>query len=158
MSQSLFTIVSILIIYHFIQDDEVPIYAYLVSLLVVSLLSFFSFRYHLNKKSFGKEKAELEILNYSQILKISIPLMFFQSVQFIMAWTDKLMLGSMTTTVDVGIYHTAFKLSMFLPVALMSVNSIAFSKICEMFAKKDMLGLKKVVHQSTKMIFGLLSH
>ena len=42
MSQSLFTIVSILIIYHFIQDDEVPIYAYLVSLLVVSLLSFFS--------------------------------------------------------------------------------------------------------------------
>ena len=38
--------------------------------------------------------------------------MFDQSVQFIMAWTDKLMLGSMTTTVDVGIYHTAFKLSM----------------------------------------------
>ena len=76
MSQSLFTIVSILIIYHFIQDDEVPIYAYLVSLLVVSLLSFFSFRYHLNKKSFGKEKAELEILNYSKIFKISIPLMF----------------------------------------------------------------------------------
>ena len=34
----------------------------------------------------------------------------------------------------------------------MSVNSIAL-KICEMYAKKDMLGLKKVVHQSTKMIF-----
>ena len=153
MSQSLFTIVSILIIYQFIQDDEVPIYAYLVSLLVVSLLSFFSFRYHLNKKSFGVEKAELEILNYSQILKISIPLMFAQSVQFIMAWTDKLMLGSMTTTVDVGIYHTAFKLSMFAAVALMSVNSIASPKFAEMYSKKDMLGLKKVVHQSTKMIF-----
>lgn len=153
MSQSLFTIVSILIIYQYIQDDEVPIYAYLVSLFVVSLLSFFSFRYNLNKKSFGKEKAELEILNYSQILKISIPLMFAQSVQFIMAWTDKLMLGSMTTTVDVGIYHTAFKLSMFAAVALMSVNSIASPKFAEMYAKKDMLGLKKVVQQSTKMIF-----
>ena len=35
----------------------------------------------------------------------------------------------------------------------MSVNSIASPKFVEMFAKKDMLGLKKVVHQSTKMIF-----
>ena len=91
-------------------------------------LSFFSFRYHLNKKSFGKEKAEIEILNYSQIFKISIPLMFSQSVQFIMAWTDKLMLGSMTTTVDVGIYHTGFKLSMF-NALLMSVNSIALQNL-----------------------------
>ena len=153
MSQSLFTVVSVLIIYCFIQDDEVPIYAYLVSLLLVSFLAFLSFRYNLNKKSYGKESAEMQILKYSQILKISIPLMFAQSVQFIMAWTDKLMLGSMTTTVDVGVYHTAFKLSMFAAVALMSVNSIASPKFAEMFAKKDFLGLKKVVHQSTKMIF-----
>lgn len=153
MSQSLFTVVSVLIIYYFIQDNEVPIYAYLVSLLLVSVLAFLSFRYNLNKKSYGKESAEMQILKYSQILKISIPLMFAQSVQFIMAWTDKLMLGSMTTTVDVGVYHTAFKLSMFAAVALMSVNSIASPKFAEMFAKKDFLGLKKVVHQSTKMIF-----
>ena len=153
MSQSLFTVVSVLIIYYFIQDNEVPIYAYLVSLLIVSVLAFLSFRYNLNKKSYGKESAEMQILKYSQILKISIPLMFAQSVQFIMAWTDKLMLGSMTTTVDVGVYHTAFKLSMFAAVALMSVNSIASPKFAEMFAKKDFLGLKKVVHQSTKMIF-----
>ena len=153
MSQSLFTVVSVLIIYYFIQDNEVPIYAYLVSLLLVSVLAFLSFRYNLNKKSYGKESAEMQILKYSQILKISIPLMFAQSVQFIMAWTDKLMLGSMTTTDDVGVYHTAFKLSMFAAVALMSVNSIASPKFAEMFAKKDFLGLKKVVHQSTKMIF-----
>lgn len=153
MSQALFTVVAILILYQFTQDDEVPVYAYLVSLLIVSLLSFFSFSYWLNRRSSGKESAELEVLKYSKILKISIPLMFAQSVQFIMAWTDKLMLGSMTTTEDVGIYHTAFKLSMFAAVALMSVNSIASPKFAEMFAKKDMDGLKKVVHQSTKMIF-----
>ena len=70
-----------------------------------------------------------------------------------MSWTDKLMLGNMTTPEDVGIYHTAFKLSMFAAVALMSINSIASPKFAEMFAKNDMEGLKKVVHQSTKMIF-----
>jgi len=89
--------------------------------------------------------------------------MFAQSVQFIMAWTDKLMLGAMdtpnvvngtTTNVEeVGVYYTAFKLSMFAAVALMAINSIASPKFAEMFAKNDMEGLKKVIYQSTKMIF-----
>ena len=84
---------------------------------------------------------------------MSIPLMFAQSVQFVMSWTDKLMLGSMSTLEDVGIYHTAFKLSMFAAVALMSINSIASPKFAEMFANNDMIGLRKVVRQSTIMIF-----
>ncbi len=153
MSQALFSVISIVIIYQFTQGSEVPVYAYLVSVLIVSLLSFFSFRYWLRNRSAGKESAEQEIMSYSTLLKISIPLMFAQSVQFIMAWTDKLMLGVMTTPEDVGIYHTAFKLSMFAAVALMSINSIAAPKFAEMFGKDDMEGLKKVVQQSTKMIF-----
>jgi len=163
MSQALFTIISILIIYQFNQSDEVPVYAYLVGVFIVSVLSYFSFRYWLKKKSAGKDSAELEIMSYSSLLKISIPLMFAQSVQFIMAWTDKLMLGAIqtpnvvngitTNAEEVGIYHTAFKLSMFAAVALMSINSIASPKFAEMYAKNDMKGLKKVVHQSTKMIF-----
>lgn len=153
MSQALFSVISIVIIYQFTTDDEVPIYAYLLSVSIVSFLSFLSFRYWVKKRSFGKQSAEKEVRSYSDILKISIPLMFAQSVQFIMAWTDKLMLGNMTTSEDVGIYHTAFKLSMFAAVALMSINSIASPKFAEMFGKDDMEGLKKVVHQSTKMIF-----
>jgi len=153
MSQALFSVISIVIIYQFTQDSKVPVYAYLVSVIIVSCLSFLSFRYWLKNRSDGKESAEKEIIRYSTLLKISIPLMFAQSVQFIMAWTDKLMLGAMTTPEDVGIYHTAFKLSMFAAVALMSINSIAAPKFAEMFGKDDMEGLKKVVHQSTKMIF-----
>ena len=153
MSQALFSVISIVIIYQFTQGSEVPVYAYLVSVLIVSLLSFLSFRYWLKNRSDGKESAEQEIMSYSTLLKISIPLMFAQSVQFIMAWTDKLMLGAMTTPEDVGIYHVAFKLSMFAAVALMAINSIASPKFAEMFGKNDMEGLKKVVHQSTKMIF-----
>ena len=153
MSQALFSVISIVIIYQFTQDSEVPVYAYLVSVIIVSFLSFLSFRYWLKNRSDGRKSAEKEIMSYSTLLKISIPLMFAQSVQFIMAWTDKLMLGAMTTPEDVGIYHTAFKLSMFAAVALMSINSISAPKFAEMFGKDDMEGLKKVVHQSTKMIF-----
>ena len=163
MAQALFSVISIIILYQFFTTSDVPVYAYLISVLIVSLLSFISFRYWLNKRSKGKESAEQEIMSYSTLLKISIPLMFAQSVQFIMAWTDKLMLGAIdtpnvvngiTTNIEeVGVYYTAFKLSMFAAVALMAINSIASPKFAEMFAKNDMEGLKKVIHQSTKMIF-----
>ena len=95
----------------------------------------------------------IENLGFSQILKVSIPLMFAQSVQFIMAWTDKLMLGGMTSSHDVGIYDVAFKLSMFVNIALTAVNSISSPKFAEMYAKKDFKRLEKIVHQSTKLIF-----
>ena len=153
MSQALFTVVSLLIIYQFTTTSDVPIYAYFVSVIIVSILSFLSFKYSVKKLSDGQENADLEIRSYENLLKISIPLMFAQSVQFIMAWTDKLMLGSMSTSEEVGIYHTAFKLSMFAAVALMSINSIASPKFAEMYAKNDMKGLRKIVRQSTKMIF-----
>ena len=153
MSQGLFSLLAIGVIYQFNQGADVPVYAYLVSVLIVSILSFLSFRYWLKKRSDGKESAEKEIMSYSMLLKISIPLMFAQTVQYIMAWTDKLMLGNMATPKEVGIYFTAFKLSMFAVVALNSINSIAAPKFAEMVGKNDMEGLKKVAHQSTKMIF-----
>ena len=153
MSRGLFTIISIAILYQFYQSEEIALYSYLISIVIVSALSFFSFTYWLNVRSKNKESAVLEIMKYSTLFKISIPLMFAQSVQFIMAWTDKLMLGYFTDSTEVGLYHTAFKLSMFAAIALMSINSIASPKFAEMFAKKDIAGLKKVVQQSTKMIF-----
>ena len=163
MAQALFSLISIVILYQFFKTSDVPVYAYLISVLIVSLLSFISFRYWLNKRSKGKESAEQEIMSYSTLFKISIPLMFAQSVQFIMAWTDKLMLGAIdtpnvvngtTTNIEeVGVYYTAFKLSMFAAVALMAINSIASTKFAELYGKKDFDGLKKVAHQSSKMIF-----
>lgn len=153
VSQALFSIIFIAIIYQFIESSEVPIYAYLLSIFLVSCLSFIVFRYWITYMKKGKNIAREEVISYSTLFKISIPLMFAQSVQFVMAWTDKLMLGAMTTLEDVGIYHTAFKLSMFAAVSLMAVNSIASPKFAELFAKKDLAGLKRITSQSTKIIF-----
>ena len=153
MSQATFSIISIFIITQFIMDGNVPVYAYLSSLAIVSVLAVVSFRYWFNKKKVINEFEQVEDLALSKILTISIPLMLAQSVQFIMAWTDKLMLGNMMSSEAVGIYFTAFKLSMFASIGLMAVNSIASPKFAELYGKKDFEGLKKVAHQSTKMIF-----
>jgi O-antigen/teichoic acid export membrane protein len=154
MSETLFTIVSILVIMQFNKDASVPIYGYVTSMCIVSILTFISYNYWFNVKSKeGINDQELDLMPLKNILAISMPLMFAQSVQFIMAWTDKLMIGNMMTSQDVGIYHIAFKLSMFATIGLMAINSIAAPKFAELYAKQDFEGLKKVVNQSTKFIF-----
>ena len=87
------------------------------------------------------------------ILFVSLPLLFAQSSQFLMSWTDRLMLGGMTSSYEVGIYDVAFKLSMFVNIALTAVTSISSPKFAELYEKKDFNRLEKVVHQSTKLIF-----
>ena len=154
MSETLFTIVSILVIMQFNKDASVPIYGYVTSICIVSILTFISYNYWFKVKSKeGVNEKELDLMPLKNILAISMPLMFAQSVQFIMAWTDKLMIGNMMTSEDVGIYHIAFKLSMFATIGLMAINSIAAPKFAELYAKQDFEGLKKVVNQSTKFIF-----
>ena len=132
--------------------SNIPIYAYLLSLTIVSIASFIVYQLTI-RKAYVTHNEIIDSINISQILSISIPLMFAQSGQMIMSWTDKLMLGAMESSVSVGVYHIAFKLSMFASITLMAVNSIAAPKFSELYAKDDMKGLQKVVRQSTKIIF-----
>ncbi|MBE50902.1 MAG: hypothetical protein CMP51_04340 [Flavobacteriales bacterium] len=167
VSITLFTLIILYIIHEFflIEDAHqynVPLYAFLISILIVSILSFFSMRYAIYKNI--SYDSLVEKINDSTIIKISIPLMFAQSAQFIMSWTDKLMLGAIKspnvvdglvadTKTEVGIYHAAFRLSMFAAISLMAINSIAAPKFAEMYSRNDLQGLKKVSFQSTKLIF-----
>ena len=154
MSQALFTIIIILILLQFSNDPSIPFHAYIISLLFVSILSLLSFRNVLKEKNNNyEEEIIIEHQTLKNILVISLPLMLAQSVQLIMIWTDKLMIGNMISVTDVGIYGVAFKLSMFASVTLMAINSIAAPKFAEIYAEKNMKGLKKIVQKSTKMIF-----
>ena len=154
MSQALFAIIIILILLQFSNDPSIPFYAYIISLLLVSILSFISFWNVLKEKNNNyEEEIIIEHQTLKDILVIALPLMLAQSVQLIMAWTDKLMIGNMMSTTDVGIYGVAFKLSMFASVTLMAINSIAAPKFAEMYGEKNMKDLKKVAQKSTKMIF-----
>ena len=99
----------------------------------------------------------------SSILKVSIPLMLAQAVHFIMSWTDKLMLGIIdspdvisgvaTNSAQIGVYHTAFKLSMFATIGLMAIKSSDSPKLAELYKKKELKLLEKVTQQSTQLIF-----
>jgi O-antigen/teichoic acid export membrane protein len=165
MSQALFSLIAILALTTFTKDPAVPLYAYLISLIVISIFSIISFTYFLNKRKQIKElfiddKRSESVKN---ILIVSLPLMLAQAVHFIMSWTDKLMLGILdspdvisglsTNSAQIGVYHTAFKLSMFATIGLMAVKSIASPKFAELYKQREFKLLKKVTQQSTKLIF-----
>ena len=165
MSQALFSLIAILVLTTFTKDPAVPLYAYLISLIVISIFSIISFTYFLNKRKrikqlFTDDKRSESVKN---ILIVSLPLMLAQAVHFIMSWTDKLMLGILdspdvisglsTNSAQIGVYHTAFKLSMFATIGLMAVKSIASPKFAELYKQREFKLLKKVTQQSTKLIF-----
>ena len=165
MSQALFSLIAILALTTFTKDPAVPLYAYLISLIIISIFSITSFTYFLNKR---KQIKELFLDNkrsdsIKNILIVSLPLMLAQAVHFIMSWTDKLMLGILdspdvisglsTNSAQIGVYHTAFKLSMFATIGLMAVKSIASPKFAELYKQKEFKLLEKVTQQSTKLIF-----
>ncbi len=162
MSQALFSLIFILIFTSFSKDSNIPLYAYLSSLIIISIFSLVVFQYLFNKEK--KDKNErVENLNIKDILLVASPLMLAQAVQFIMSWTDKIMLGALdtpsviagltTNTAEIGVYHTAFKLSMFATISLLAIKSIAAPKFAELYRNKDFKGLQKVTNQSTKLIF-----
>jgi len=153
MAQSTFSIVSIFIISAFIKSSSVPIYAYLTSVSIVSVLSFITYKYCFSKKAAFSTEENIEDLTIRNILKISIPLMLAQSVQFIMAWTDKLMIGNMMSAESVAVYGVAFRFSMGVSITLMAINSISSPKFAEKFASDDIKGMGKIAMQSAKIIF-----
>ena len=163
MSQALFSLIAILILTFFSSDPNIPLYSYLISLVTVSILSVFVFTYFFRKHFKITNESDNNSESFKSILSVSLPLMLAQAVHFIMSWTDKLMLGILdspdvvaglsTNSAQIGVYHIAFKLSMFATIGLMAVKSIASPKFAELYKKNDIKALQKVTHQSTKLIF-----
>jgi len=91
--------------------------------------------------------------NLTKILKLSVPMLLGSSFTMIMGWTDIVMLGIYKTEEDVGIYSAVLRIAGLISISLTAINAIATPKFIEFYSKKDMIGLEKIVKQSTKIIF-----
>lgn len=96
-------------------------------------------------------------INFStkKLLKLALPMMFSTSLLFLLNWTDIFMLGSMKTSSEVGIYNVAFKIASLGYIVIIAINVVIAPKISELYGEKKMETLKKVIHQSTRLIITL---
>lgn len=116
-----------------------------------ALLMIFSFGS--NYKFYGHIKTDTSIYNpetsYKRILAVSIPMLLTNSLYLVLNWTDILMIGYFKSEDWVGIYNISVKIAALNVIGLNSVNIIAAPKFAELFKKKDMLKLRKLVKQTT---------
>ena len=150
---TLLTFIIMVSIAAFVSSEKLPIYAYVLSVFVMTISSYFLWFNHKNKVVDIKSCNSEQELSTKELLKVSIPLLLGQSMMLIMGKVDLFMLASMTSSEQVGVYNIALKLSMLAYMGLMAVNSIAAPKFSEIHASGDVQALKKIVQQSTKTIF-----
>ena len=76
-------------------------------------------------------------------------------LEFILAQTDKVLLGVFLNVRDVGIYAVAATLVAFVPIVLQSVNQIFSPTIADLHARGEQALLGRLFQTLTKWVFGL---
>tara|TARA_Y100000385_G_scaffold249459_1_gene270843 strand:+ start:15225 stop:16562 length:1338 start_codon:yes stop_codon:yes gene_type:complete len=150
---TLFTFILMVVLVAFSSSEKLPIYAYVMSVFVMTISSYFLWFFHRAKIVDSKQNNSESELSTKALFKVSIPLLLGQSMMLIMGKVDLFMLANMTSSDKVGIYNIVLKLSMLAYMGLMAVNSIAAPKFSEIHSSGDIDALKKIVQQSTKTIF-----
>ena len=123
--------------------------SYLIINLVVLLLYNFAL-FKTNKKEFKTQKPSFELNTW---LKISIPLLFIDSLQLLMAQSDLLMLGVLSTTEEVGFYQAGIKISAIAAFGLGAVTFILAPEISKLYHKGAHEELQQKISQSAKLLF-----
>lgn len=147
----LFTLAIIgLLLFNKVQDNnELVILAFIFSVYVSCVLSFFIWFKKSKVSIFSKDQA----VKLKEIIKVSLPLIFAGSLFLIMGWADTFMLGFFKSTKEVGAYNVITKVARFSTLIIVAVDSIFSSKITEFSSRNKFKELEKLAVYSSKITF-----
>ena len=142
-----------------IHNEYIPVVVLTISVIITFVISMFLWRGSFEKRILnfpGKGPGhDSSSLRYRELISLAVPIMFTNSLVLLMGWTDTIMLGVFRTTFEIGIYRVPLKLSVITATTLIAINSILGPKISELWSKKDIDGIKRIVQQSTIIIFSI---
>ncbi len=125
----------------------------LVTYVAVTYLALMFNTFQLNKKIHFTSRKRIVPFSNKEMFKQSYPLLLTASLSVIVTTTDYFMLSHFKTPLEVGLYDIAYKVSILTLIFLLAVNAIATPKFSELYKNNDYKGLRKIVRQSSKMIF-----
>ncbi|NJE85499.1 flippase [Thermococcus sp. CX2] len=88
-----------------------------------------------------------------ELLTFSLPLMLTGILDYVMSWTDTLMLGYYMTSEVVGLYNAAAPIARMLPVFLNSAGFLYIPTATAFFAQGKLLEMKRIYQVITRWIF-----
>lgn len=121
--------------------------AYLIATFLTSVLSVVFLR-----KVFPDFWATKTVPETKMLLRFSIPLLIVLYFNFIIKWTDTLMLGGLKLSEDVGIYNGAMRTALLASMVLMSFGAIFSPMIADLYNRKENKKLESLFKITSKWI------
>jgi len=147
----LFNLLSLLVLMSFLNNADVPIYALFISLVGTAVVA-----YMINIGEFLKQGA-IRQKNYSVstkvILSISFPMFIAAFVSMASSQAGLILLGVFHSDRDVGFFSVALRLATITGFLLKAVNTVAASKISELYHSDKIDELFVMMKSSAKLVF-----
>jgi O-antigen/teichoic acid export membrane protein len=124
--------------------------AFVISYAIALLVGFF----FITKQFPGIKKRTIKsVYETKNLLSYSAPLLFTGFLQYVIFWTNIIMLGCMKSSIDVGIYRAASQIPIFLTLILTAANSIYAPAIAEMHSRGQTERMDKIFQSTTRWVF-----
>ena len=137
-----------------LRQPGIPLYVYLISILLTSLLAFVLWKMELKKlPRTGIGKPGEATISSGEMVTIGFHMMLSGSLLLLMGWIDKIMLGMFTTESEVGIYAVALRVAAISTIPMFGINAIAAPKFAELYGSQKLPELKRLIRQSSKLNF-----
>jgi len=130
-----------------LSDLSVVIFGYLVSLIVGLSLSLLYLR-----RLLPGVRPEIKISDSRRLVSFAVPATLIAVSQYIISWTDIVMLSAFLDARQVGLYQAAYQTSMLLLVVLGAANSIFPTLVSEFQKTGDMQSLQRLYAGVTKWV------
>lgn len=142
-------IVLIILFYYMNFKLSGVIYAFILSNVLSGLLAL----YYLGYLFPGiKEKTIKPVYEISNLISYSCPLLFVGVMQYLLSWTDTLMLGMLGSGQDVGIYRAAYQVPFVMAVFLRAANSIYAPVAADLYQKGEIERLSFILKATTRWV------
>lgn len=136
------------IAYRFSNSNEVPVYVQFIAIILSAALSFFVWKnISSNKLEYSKTVFELK-----SIIALAKPMLGTLILQMVIAWMGLLMLGSLFTEREAGIYSAIAKVATITNLSVLVINSISMPKLTEAFVKNDTASMQTILRFSVRVI------
>lgn len=154
LSLQLITLILLFIASFYSIDKLYPVLFYGFGF-VVSVLYTSFYIVRILKKQFSKTQRvdDEPMFNLKEVFIVSLPMILTSFIQLINGKVDIIMIGLFESTAVIGVFGTAFKLSIITNFAIGALKTIAMPKISELFWQDRMDDLNVLIQESTKFIF-----
>ncbi len=142
---NLLLIVFLYIFYNADQNNHYTFIAYALAILITVLLE---------AVTLFELKPQKEAISISTValIKTASPLLFSGLFLYLLNYTNVIILGIMTNDEQVGIYNIAYKIGSVGFLVIVSVSTIITPKMAELYGQGNLSQLKKLTHNSTRLI------